>query len=63
MQSYLVSRYFPNSFNILKATSLIGVVRHQIVMISFGYILSGLYTYNETYNEKENGSIFGKQIQ
>ena len=32
-------------------------------MISFGYILSGLYTYNETYNEKENGSIFGKQIQ
>lgn len=26
-------------------------------MISFGYILSGLYTYNETYNEKESGSI------
>lgn len=57
-----MSENVPNGFSILKVTHLIGVVRHQIIMISFGYILSGLYTYNGIHNEKDNRSIFGKGI-
>ena len=57
-----MSENFPNGFNILKVTNLIGIVRHQIIMISFGDILNGLYTYNEIHNEKDNRSIFEKEI-
>lgn len=31
-------------------------------MISFGYVLSELYTYNEIHNEKDNRCIFWKEI-
>lgn len=33
-----MSENFPNDFNILRVTNLIGVVRPQIIMISFGYV-------------------------
>jgi hypothetical protein len=56
-----VSGNFPNRFNIFNVTNLIGVVSHQIIMIFFGNVLTGLYTCNEIHNEKENRSTFGKQ--
>lgn len=57
-----MSENFPIGFNILKLTNLIGVVKYQIIMISFGYVFSELSTYNEIHNEKDNRCIFWKEI-
>lgn len=51
-QRHLLSGNFPNGFSIIKVINLIGVVRHQIIMISFGYVLSRLYTCNEIHKGK-----------
>lgn len=56
-----MSENFPNGFSILQVTNLIGVVRHQIIMISFGYSLSGLCAYNEIHNEKDNKVYLGRK--